>query len=61
MGGYPSRKDKISEMTREEMHRWLFAHLNGQKITFPQKGMPFRIMRDETRFGGSLEIGTWKK
>lgn len=52
MGGYPSRKDKISEMTRDERRRWLFAHMDGRQITFEQKGMPFRVMQPDAEFGG---------
>ena len=39
-------------MTRDERHRWLFAKMDGRRITFDQKGMPFRVMRPNAVFGG---------
>ena len=39
-------------MTRDERHRWLFAKMDGRRITFDQKGMPFRVMRPDAVFGG---------
>lgn len=39
-------------MTREERHRWLFAKMDGRRITFEQKGMPFRVMHPDAVFGG---------
>ena len=47
-------------MTRNERHRWLFSHMEGRKITFTQEGMPFRILRDDARFGGVVHIGDTK-
>ena len=43
-------------MTRDERHRWLFAHMDGRMITFEQKGMPFRVMRPDAIFGGTVSI-----
>lgn len=43
-------------MTRDERHRWLFAHMDGRRITFEQKGMPFRVMRPNAVFGGVVYI-----
>lgn len=39
-------------MTRDERHRWLFAKMDGRRITFGQKGMPFRVMRPDAVFRG---------
>ena len=39
-------------MTRDERHRLLFAKMDGRRITFEQKGMPFRVMRPNAVFGG---------
>ena len=39
-------------MTRDERHRWLFAKMDGRRITFEQKGMPFRVMRPNEVFRG---------
>ena len=46
-----------SEMTRDERHRWLFAHMKGYEIKFTQQGMPFRVMRPNAEFGGVVYIG----
>lgn len=43
-------------MTRDERHRWLFAHMDGRRITFEQKGMPFRVMNPDAEFGGVVHI-----
>ena len=34
--------------------------MEGHKITFMQEGMPFRILRDDARFGGVVHIGDTK-
>ena len=47
-------------MTRSTLHRWLFTNHDGQKITFTQKGMPFRILRPDAVFGGTVDIGGTK-
>jgi hypothetical protein len=47
-------------MTRDERHKWLFAHMDGRKVTFTQTGMPFRIMRPEAVVGGVVYIGDCK-
>ena len=47
-------------MTRDERHRWLFANMEGKKITFTQQGMPFRILQPDARFGGVVHIGDTK-
>ncbi|MBO6031773.1 MAG: hypothetical protein J6Q22_09995 [Prevotella sp.] len=39
-------------MKRDEMHRLLFSNMEGRQITFKQKGMPFRVMRPNSVFGG---------
>ena len=39
-------------MTRDERHRWLFANMDGRRISFKQQGMPFRVMRPDAVFGG---------
>ena len=52
MGRHSARKDKGDRMTRDERHRWLFAKMDGRRITFDQEGMPFRVMRSDAVFGG---------
>lgn len=47
-------------MTRDERHRWLFANKDGNKMTFTQEGMPFRILKNGARFGGVVQIGDTK-
>ena len=47
-------------MTRDELHRWLFANMEGRLITFDQKGMPFRIMKPDAEFGGVVHINDTK-
>ena len=39
-------------MTRDERHRWLFANMDGRRITFGQRIMPFRVMRPNAEVGG---------
>lgn len=43
-------------MTRDERHRWLFAKMDGRRITFEQKGMPFRVMRPNAVVGCDVYI-----
>lgn len=47
-------------MTRDERHRWLFAHMEGRRITFKQKGMPFRVMRPNAVFSGVAYLNDTK-
>ena len=44
-------------MTRDERHRWCFAHKDGQHVVFKQDGMPFKIFHDHAVWGGIVEIG----
>lgn len=43
-------------MTRDERHRGLFDHMDGRRITFEQKGMPFRVMKPDAEFEGVVHI-----
>ena len=47
-------------MTRDERNISLFSHMEGRRIHFTQKGMPFRVLRTGARFGGVVTIGDTK-
>lgn len=54
------KRSDICMATRDERHRWLFENHDGDRISFTQKGMPFRIMQPNAEFGGVVHIGDTK-